>query len=63
MIDRKQPLPVTRQCDTPELSSSSLYYEPVPLSAGDREVMRLIDEIHLQYPFYGTRKLRDELKG
>ena len=23
--------------------------------------MRLIDEIHLAYPFYGSRKIRDEL--
>ena len=25
--------------------------------------MRVIDEIHLKYPFYGSRKVRDELKA
>ena len=24
--------------------------------------MRLIDEIHLQLPFYGSRRMRDELE-
>lgn len=62
MIDRKHPLPVTRQCEILELSRSSHYYEPVPVSAGDLQLMRLIDEIHLKYPFYGSRRLRDELR-
>ena len=25
-------------------------------------LMRLIDEIHLQWPFYGRRRIRDELE-
>lgn len=62
MIDRTHLLPVTRQCEILELSRSSLYYEPVAVGAGDLELMRLIDEIHLKYPFYGSRRIRDELK-
>jgi putative transposase len=61
MIDRADDLPVTRQCELLELSRSSIYYKPVPLSAKDRELMRQIDEIHLAYPFYGSRKIRNEL--
>jgi putative transposase len=44
------------------LSRSSLYYKAVPESAGDLEMMRLIDELHLQYPFWGSRSIRDELR-
>jgi putative transposase len=52
---------VTRQCALLELSRSSVYYKPVPLSARDLELMRQIDEIHLACPFYGSRKIRNEL--
>jgi len=61
MIDREKRLPVTRQCGFLELSRSGVYYTPVPVSRRDLELMRQIDEIHLQYPFYGSRKIRHEL--
>jgi len=54
-------LPITRQCELLELSRSGVYYTPVPVSTKDLELMRQIDEIHLQYPFYGSRKIRNEL--
>ena len=40
---------------------SAIYYIPAPLSKKDMEIMRRIDEIHLMYPFYGSRKIRNEL--
>lgn len=61
MIDKKDKLSVSRQCEILELSRSGFYYTPVPVSAKDMELMRQIDEIHLAYPFYGNRKIRDEL--
>ena len=61
MIDKGDKLPVTWQCDLLDLSRSVVYYTPAPLSAKDMELMRQIDEIHLAYPFYGSRKIRDEL--
>ena len=61
MIDKEDSLPVTRQCKILELSRSGIYYTPVPLSAMDIELMRQIDEIHLLYPFYGSRNIRNEL--
>lgn len=63
MIDREHKLPLTRQSQILELSRSSLYYEAVPISAQDLELMRLIDEIHLKYPFMGSRSIRDQLQG
>lgn len=56
-------MPLTRQSEILELSRSSLYYEAVPTSARDLELMRLIDELHLKHPFMGSRSLRDQLQG
>lgn len=63
MIDRSHQLPLTRQSSILELSRSSLYYEAVPDSVRDLAMMRLIDELHMKYPFWGSRSLRDELRG
>jgi putative transposase len=62
MIDREHRLPLTRQSHILELSRSSLYYKAVPVNARDLDLMKLIDEIHLKYPFYGSRSIRDELQ-
>ncbi len=62
MIDRQHPLPLTRQSEILELSRSSLYYQAVPVSDRVLELMRLIDEIHLKYPYMGSRSIRDQLE-
>jgi putative transposase len=62
MIDRGSKLPVTRQAQLLDLSRSSVYYTPRPLSDRDLGLMRRIDELHLQLPFYGSRKLTRELR-
>jgi putative transposase len=61
MIDRKNKLSVTRQCAILDLNRSGIYYKPVPQNAQELALMRQIDEIHLAFPFYGSRKIRDEL--
>ncbi len=61
MIDKEDSLPVMRQCEILELSRSGVYYNPVPLRARELEIMRQIDEIHLLYPFYGSRNIRNDL--
>jgi putative transposase len=62
MIDPEHALSLTRQSRILELSRSSLYYEAVPISDRDLQLMRLIDEIHMKYPFYGIRRIRNELR-
>lgn len=62
MIDREHTLPLTRQSQILELSRSSFYYEAVPVSVRDLELMRLIDEIHLKHPYMGSRSIRDQLQ-
>ena len=61
MIDRSHDLPVTRQAKALSVSRGSIYYMPRPVSAGDLAIMRRIDELHLDYPFAGSRMLRDLL--
>ena len=61
MIDKKDNLPVTHQCGLLDLNRSGIYYQPVPLSMRELDLMHKIDEIHLAYPFYGSRKIRNEL--
>ena len=63
MIDRTHDLPLTRQAKVLKLSRSSLYYRPRPVSPADLAIMRRIDELHLDYPFAGSRMLRDLLRG
>jgi putative transposase len=63
MIDRRHELPLVRQAEVLGLSRGSLYYQPRPVPAADLAVMRRIDELHLDYPFAGSRMLRDLLRG
>jgi len=62
MIDPVHPLPLAVQSKILQLSRSSLYHRAVPMSEHDLEVMRRIDEIHLKYPFTGSRCIRNELR-
>jgi putative transposase len=63
MIDREHELALTRQAKILKLSRSGLYYRPRPVPPADLAVMRRIDELHLDYPFAGSRMLRDLLRG
>ena len=61
-IHTEHALPKARRCQLLEVPRSTAYYQPTPVSAQDLTLMRLIDEIHLQYPFYGSRRICDELE-
>ena len=39
-----------------------LYYRPAPVSADDLAVMRRMDELHLAWPFYGSRRMAAVLR-
>ena len=58
MIDREHDLPVTRQAKALSLARSTVYYLPRPVSAADLVIMRRLDELHLEFPFAGSRMLR-----
>jgi putative transposase len=62
MINPDHDLSLTRQAELLDLSRASLYYERVAISAADPALMRRLDELHLQWPFLGSRMLRDILR-
>jgi putative transposase len=62
MIDRTHTLPVAQQCRLLSLARSTAYYRPQETSEADWALMRRLDELHLNYPFAGSRMLRDLLK-
>jgi putative transposase len=64
MIDRNHPqLSVARQCELLNLPRSTFYYESLPVTSTELTLMRRLDELHLQYPFFGSRKLAHLLKS
>ena len=62
MIKPTHDLPVYRQAELLNISRANVYYLPRPMSATDLALMRRIDELHLNFPFAGSRMLRDLLK-
>ena len=61
MIDREHDLPITGQAKVLGISRGSVYYLPRPVPAADLAAMRRMDEMHLEFPFAGSRMLRDLL--
>ena len=61
MFDRTHDLSIARQAKVLNISRGWVYYKPKPASAADLTLMRRIDELHLEYPFAGSRMLRDFL--
>ena len=58
LVDHDHPgLPVVVQCRLLKIARSTLYYRAVPVSADDLAVMRRMDELHLAWPFYGSRRM------
>jgi putative transposase len=63
MINREHDLPIASQAKALNISRGSVYYLPRPTSSGDLAIMRRIDELHLDFPFAGSRMLRDLLNA
>ena len=61
MINRGHDLALTKQAALLGISRGSVYYEPMPVSPEDLALMRRMDELHLEFPFAGSRMLRDLL--
>ena len=54
-------LSIRRQCELLDLERSTYYYQPAPQTPENLAVMRAIDEEYLKHPFYGSRRLAQEL--
>jgi putative transposase len=61
MIDREHGLSIAKQAKALGISRGSVYYLPRPVPAADLAAMRRMDELHLEFPFAGSRMLRDLL--
>ena len=63
MILEDQTLKKTTKCNLVEMNRSTLYYSPNESEPDAEEltIKRLMDELHIRYPFMGSRSLRDQL--
>lgn len=61
MIDREHELPITKQAEVLKISRGSVYHLAGPGSPADLAIMRRLDRLHLEFPFAGSRMLRDLL--
>ena len=62
MIDKAHELPVVRQVQLLDLARSTAYYQSKSMSENDLQLMREIDQLHLEHPYAGARMLRDTLR-
>ena len=58
MIDREHGLPLTKQAEVLRISRGSVYYLPRTVPEADLAIMRRLDQLHLEFPFAGSRMLR-----
>ena len=62
-LDAEGEVSIRRQCELLRISRSGAYYAPKATSKEELELMRRIDELHLERPFLGSRKLSQELRA
>lgn len=58
MVDSEDELSVRGQCRLLGVTRSTLYYEACPESVENLALMRRLDELHLEHPVYGSRRLQ-----
>lgn len=63
LLEREHPeLPLTTQATLLDLNRSGLYYVPRPVTPEEVAIKHAIDGIYTAYPFYGSRRIRVELR-
>lgn len=63
MIDRSYKLSIRRQAELLNISRGAMYYLPKPVSESNLGLMHAMDQLHLDYPFMGSRQLCRQLQG
>jgi hypothetical protein len=48
---------IRRQCELLAISRTACYDQPCPETEANLQVMRQLDELHLEHPVYGSRRL------
>jgi len=63
IVDSGHPsLSIRRQCKVLQLQRSTYYYQPIGESPLNLELMRVIDELFMELPFFGSRQMRNILQ-
>jgi putative transposase len=63
MIDvEHQEFSITEQCALLKVSRSTVYYKPKPTPLEDFSLMRVMDDLYLKWPFYGSRRMVEQLR-
>ena len=57
MLEKKDKLSLTRQCELLVLNRNSFYYSPKGECEQNLKIMTLLQEQYLKTPFYGYRKI------
>jgi putative transposase len=63
LVEPNSEISMRRQCELLGVSRSSLYYEPVEPDTEELALMRRVDELHLEHPFFGSRLMTRTLKA
>ena len=62
MIDNNyRNLAISRQCDLLLINKSTYYYKAKGLTQRDLEIMKTIDEIYTEHPYFGARRMSKHL--
>ena len=66
MIQKDSDLSVRRQCELLGVNRSGFYYHAAPADetrlAAEEELMRRIDDWHMKFPYFGSRKIMVKLR-
>ena len=62
MIDNNcRNLAISRQCDLLLINKSTYYYKAKGITTRDLEIMKVIDEIYTEHPYFGARRMSKHL--
>jgi len=58
-VDTKLKISLNKQCKLLHIAKSTLYYEAVKKFSSDEDIkfLNMLNEIHSEFPYYGTRRL------
>lgn len=57
LIEKIERPSIREQCQLLAISRGSYYYQPCAETKENLVLMRLLDELHLQHPVFGSRRL------
>jgi len=61
LVSRADSVSLTQQAKNLKVARQSLYYQPAATSQEEIDIKNQIDEIYTKWPFYGYRKITNEL--